>query len=445
MMTTPFELDLSQITQAMSSLTQQLPQQSELVQRLNQNTLLWTATVQEALIRVAVQQCLQLIETEEQNAKPAALNPILEQIKNILLPALNPEHQMVPSTTSAPPPVSGIQPPIQPPSPVVVETEKPVQPDKPVQRANILNEKTARQYCWELAHCVDLTDSIGELDELRQRTAPTDQPQTGDIVLHGTVSKTSAPVWIAPIETIPAFSQLTDILSVINLKGQIWLDFSDIYTTRQPLDLAIPKWCEDYPDTHLLWQRWIDLLYWTVMAPDYSVFITKQQQQLSTDRQNILKTLLTIHKDFAKGFNEPEKYQENLGNNLHKLYAVFHQFLRAEDMRYNAVPKHVFANLRRCVANNISAWQKPLSIHEEHSTGPLNVRNRATKEYLASVAGSTDNANNIQLPLHHPFSQQINAEKNQVLYWTRPYWKQPQLPTTHHYFDLKGSVLYCYH
>lgn len=437
MMTTPFELDLSKINQAIHSLTEQLSEHSDLVQRLNQNTQLWIATVQEAKTSLAVQQCLQLIETEEQNVKPAKLNSVLEKIKKILLSVVHSEQQMVSSTPSEPS-VSVVQPPIQPPSPVVVETQKPAPSSN-----HRLDEKNApRQYCWDLAHCVDFTDSIGELDPLRERSAPTEQPQTGDIVLHGTVSTALSPIWIAPIETIPAFSQLTSVLSFINLKGQIWLDFSDIYTKKH-VDLPILNWCQDDPNTHLLWHRWIDLLYWTVMAPDHAVF-TSQQQQLSTDRQPIIKTLLMIHKDFAKGFNEPEKYQEYLGYNLYKLYAVFHQFLGAEDMVYDTMPKHVFANLRRCADNSLRAWQKSLAIHEEHSTGPLNVRNRATKQYIASVAGDTDNQNNIQLPLQHPFSQQINAEKNQVLYWTRPHWKQPKLPATHHYFDLKGSVLYCY-
>lgn len=384
-MTTISDLDLPKITQAISSLKQQLPPESELAQRLTQQTLLWIETVQEAKSCLLVKQCSQLIETEHK-------------------------------TLSVPPPV-------------------------PVE----LDEDTYRQYCWKLAHCVTLTDSIGKLDELRQRTAPTDQPQTGDIVLHGTVLTTSSPIWIAPIETIPAFAQLAKVLP-INLSGQIWLDFSDVYTeSSQHPDLAIPTWCQDNPDTHLLWHRWIDLLYWSVMTPDYSVFLTgKKPQQLSTDRENILKTLLKIHKNFEKGFNESEKYAEHLGNNLHKLYAVFHKFLCAEDMVYDAVPKHVFANLRRCVDSNISAWHKSLNIVEEHSTGALNARNRATKEYLASVTSHTDNMDDIQLPLQHKFSQKIDAEKSQVLYWTTPYWKQPNLSPTHHYFELKGSVLYCY-
>jgi hypothetical protein len=113
-------------------------------------------------------------------------------------------------------------------------------------------------------------------------------------------------------------------------------------------------------------------------------------------------------------------------------------------MMFDAVPKQVFANLRRCVANNLTIWQKQLVIHEEHSAGPLDIRSKTSKEYLASVTSYTENMNNVQLPLHHPFSQQIKAEKSQVLYWTRPYWKQPKLPPTHHYFDLKGSVLYGY-
>ena len=415
-MTTTSNLDLSKITQAISSLKQQLPPESELVQRLSQQTLLWTATVQETKTWFAVQACLQLIETEEE--KTATLNPVLKQIKNIL--------QAVNSDSKVAPP--------QEPQPIPVI--KPISP---------LDEKMARQYGWELAHC---SSQAKLTNALRQQTAPTAQPQTGDIVLHGTALTTSSPVWIAPIKTIPAFSQLAEFLPFINLKGQIWLDFSDVYTiSLQPLDLSLPKWCRDYPDTQLLWHRWIDLLYWAVMTPDYSVFVTGQQQgqqQLLTDRENILKTLLAIHKDFEKGFNEPAKYAEYLGYNLHKLYAVFHQFLCAEDMAFDTVPKHVFANLRRCVDSNIKAWQKQLTIREEHPTGSLNVRNRASKEYLASVTSHTDNMNNIQLPLHHPFSQKIRAEKSQVLYWTIPYWKQPKLSPTHHYFDLKGGVLYCY-
>ncbi|OAD18882.1 hypothetical protein THIOM_005511 [Candidatus Thiomargarita nelsonii] len=181
------------------------------------------------------------------------------------------------------------------------------------------------------------------------------------------------------------------------------------------------------------------------MTPDYSVFLTGQKtQQLSTDREDVLADLLKIHKDFENGLNKPEKYADSLGYNLHKLYAVFYQYLCAEDMVFDTVPKHVFANLRRCVDSNISAWQKQLTIHEEHSAGPLNVKNRATKEYLANVTSHTDSMNNIQLPSHHHFSEKIKAEKSQVLYWTKPYWKQPKLSPTHHYFDLKGSVLYCY-
>ena len=450
-MTTTSDLDLSKITQAISSLKQQLPPESELVQRLSQQTLLWTATVQEAKTWLALQECLQVIEKEKEIGKPAALNPVLGQIKNILLQAVNPESKFAPSM-----PLKSQQ------APVVVKkipsshgshgshgAIAPLIPAK-IEPAKIkLDEKNSRQYCWELAHCsrqAKLTDAIEELDELRQQTAPTAQPQTGDIVIHGTVLTTSSPVWIAPIKTIPTFSQLAEVLSFINLKGQIWLDFSDVYTvSSEPLDLPIPKWCQDYPETHLLWHRWIDLLYWTVMAPDYSVFVTgKKARQLSTDRKNILKTLLTIHKDFAKGFNEPEKYAEYLGYNLHKLYAVFYQYLCAEDMAFDTLPKHVFANLRRCVDSNLSAWQKPLTIHEEHPAGPLNVRNRERKEYIASVTSHTDSMNNIQLPLQHSFSQKIKAEKSQVLYWTIPYWKQPKLSPIHHYFDLKGSVLYCY-
>jgi hypothetical protein len=442
-MTTTSNLDLSKITQAVSSLKQQLPPESELGRRLSQQTISWTTTVQEAKTWLALQQCLQLIATEER--KPATLNPVLEQIKNIILQAVEPESKIAPLEPQ-PPPV--VKPPIRQLSPDINVAEKPTPLKKPAKkpatkRVNILDnqfdEKDSRQYCWELAHCsrqVKLSDSV------RQQTAPTAQPQIGDVVLHGTVLETSSPVWIAPLSTIPAFSQLAKVLPVINLTGQIWLDFADVYTvSSQHLNLPIPKWCQSYPDTHLLWHRWLDLLYWTVMAPDYSVFVTGQQQ-LSTDRENILKTLLTIHKDFAKGFNEPEKYPEYLGYNLHKLYAVFHQFLRAEDMVFDTVPKHVFANLRRCVNNNIRAWQQQLTIHEEHPAGPLNVKNRVNKEYLAGVTNHTDSMNNIQLPLHHPFSQK--AEKSQILYWTIPYWKQPKLSPTHHYFDLKGGVLYCY-
>lgn len=419
-MTTISDLDLSKITQVIK----QLPSESELVQRL------WTATVLQANILLAVQQCLQLIETEEQKAKRAnqALNPVLAQIKNLILQAVNPEQKIVPST-----PLESQQVPVVKP---IQSSHGAIAPKKTAKIE--LDEKNYHQYCWELAH---YSDQAKLTDALRQQTAPTAQPQNGDIVLHGTVLTTSSPVWIAPIETIPAFSQLAKVLPVINLSGQIWLDFSDVYTvSSHNLDLPIPKWCRDHPDTHLLWHRWIDLLYWTVMTPDYSVFLTGQKtQQLSTDRENILTTLLKIHKDFEKGFNEPEKYAEHLGYNLHKLYAVFHQFLRAEDMVFDTVPKHVFANLRRCVASNLGAWQKPLTIREEHPAGPLNVRN---KEYLSNVTSRTDN--NIQLPLHHSFSQKIKAEKSQVLYWTIPYWKQPKLSPTHHYFDLKGSVLFCY-
>ncbi|OAD20973.1 hypothetical protein THIOM_003284, partial [Candidatus Thiomargarita nelsonii] len=198
-MMTISDLDLPKITQAISSLKRQLPPDSELVQRLSQQTILWTATVQEAKTWLAVQQCLQLIETEKQKAKQAnqALNPVLEQIKNIILQAVNPEHKIVPSPTPKPQPD---------PAPIVPIPE----PD----------EKTSRQYCWELAHC---SRKAKLKDSLRQQTAPTAQPQTGDIVLHGTVLTTSSPVWIAPIETIPAFSQLAEVLPVINLTGQIWL------------------------------------------------------------------------------------------------------------------------------------------------------------------------------------------------------------------------------
>ncbi|MDM8561215.1 hypothetical protein QUF82_20475 [Thiotrichales bacterium HSG14] len=439
-MTTISDLDLSKITQAINSLKQQLPPENERIQILSQRTLLWTATVQEAKTWLAVQQCLQLIETEEQKAKQInqVLNPVLENIKEILQ-AVNLESKIVPATS-----LESQQAPVVESTP---SSHSAITPNK--QDKIELDENNVRQYCWELAHCsrqAKLNDSIEELNELRQQTAPAVQPQIGDIVLHGTVLTTSSPIWIAPIKTISAFSQLAEVLPFINLKGQIWLDFSDIYTvSSQHLDLPIPKWCRDYPDTHLLWHRWIDLLYWTIIAPDYSVFVTGQKaQQLSIDREIILKTLLTIHKDFEKGFNEPEKYVEYLGYNLHKLYAVFHQFLDAEDMVFDTVPKHVFANLRRCVDSNIGVWQKQLTIHEEHPIGPLNVSNRTRKEYLAGVISHTDNMNNIQLPLHHPFSQKINAEKNQVLYWTKPFWKQSSLSPTHHYFDLKGSVLYCY-
>jgi hypothetical protein len=389
-MTTISDLDLAKITQAISSLKQQLTPESELAQRLTQQTLVWIETVQEVKNYLEFKEYSQLLKTEEQKTKQK-----------------NPKNKIVP----VPP----------------------------------LDEDSYRQYCWKLAHSVKLTDSIGELDKLRQRNTPTDQPQTGDIVLHGTVLTTSSPIWIAPIETIPAFAQLAEVLP-INLKGQIWLDFSDVYTeSSQHPDLDIPIWCQDNPDTHLLWHRWIDLLYWSVMTPDYSVFLTeKKPQQLSTDREKVLKTLLTIHKDFEKGLNEPEKYTESLGYNLHKLYAAFNKFLCAEDMVFDTVPKHVFANLRRCVDSKISVWQNQLSIHEEHSTGPLNTRNRATREYLANVTNNTNNMNNIQLPLNHPFSESINAEKSQILYWTTPYWKQTKLSPTHHYFQLKGSVLYCY-
>jgi hypothetical protein len=443
-MTTISDLNLSKITQVINSLKQQLPPNSELAQSLTQQTLLWMTTVQGVKAWLALQQCLQLIETEEQKA---TLSPVLRQIKNIISQAVDLESQIVPFTTSEPPPV--VKPVTQPASQIHEVLEKPAQPEKPVKTAakktktssNQFDEETSRQYCWELAHCstqAKLTDS------LRQSTAPTAQPQSGDVVLHGTVLKTSSPVWIAPLETIPTFSQLAKVLPMINLTGQIWLDFSDIYTA-QHFNLSLPKWCQDKPDTHLLWHRWIDLLYWTVMTPEHSVFVNGQKaQQLSTDRENILKTLLTIHKDFEKGFNEPDKFAEYLGSNLHKLYAVFHQFLTAEDMMFDAVPKQVFANLRRCVANNLTIWQKQLVIHEEHSAGPLDIRSKTSKEYLASVTSYTENMNNVQLPLHHPFSQQIKAEKSQVLYWTRPYWKQPKLPPTHHYFDLKGSVLYGY-
>jgi len=432
-MKTISDLDLSKITQAISSLKQQLPPENELVQRLSQQTLLWTATVQEAKTWLALQQCLQLIETEEQKAKQAALNPVLKQIKNLILQAVNQEHEIVPSTPLESQPAPVVKP--------IPSSHGAIAHKKVAKRE--LDENNARQYCRELAH---YSSQAKLTDSLRQQTAPTAQPQPGDIVLHGTVLTTSSPVWIAPIETIPTFSKLAEVLPFINLKGQIWLDFSDVYTvSSQHLKLPILRWCQDKPDTHLLWHRWIDLLYWTVMTPDYSVFMTGQKaQQLSTDRENILKALLAIHKDFATGFNEPEKYAEFLGYNLQKLYAVFHQYLCAEDMAFDTVPKHVFANLRRCVASNIRVWQKQLSIREEHPAGPLNVRNRATKEYIASVTSRTDNMNNLQLPLHHPFSQQIQAEQSQVLYWTRPYWKQPKFSPTHHYFDLKGSVLYCY-
>ena len=435
-MTTIPDLDLSKITQAISSLKQQLPPDSELVQRLSQQTWLWTTTVQEAMTWLAMQQCLQLIEKEEQKANQAnqALNPILAQIKNIISPAVSLQSQIVLST-----------PLESPPAPII----KPQQSTPVAEPAKITNdlvdqldENSIRQYCWKLAHCSCQTELS---NSWRQQTTPAIQPQTGDIVLHGTVLTTSSPVWIAPIATIPIFSQLTQVLP-IKLTGHIWLDFSDIDTeSSYHLDTAVPKWCQNYPDTYLLWHRWIDLLYWTVIAPDYSVVVTgRKAQQLALDRANILETLLTIYKDFEKGFNQPEKYPEYLGHNLHKLYAAFYQFLSAEDMVFDTVPKQVFANLRRCVASHISPWQKQLAIYEEHPAGPLNARNRATKKYLASVISQTDNLNNIQLPLNHPFSQTIKAEKNQVLYWRTPYWKQPQLSPTHPYFDLKGSVLYCY-
>jgi hypothetical protein len=466
-MTIISDLDLSKITQAISLLKQQLPPESELGQRLSQQTRLWTATVQEAQTWLAIQQCFQIIEKEEQKIiqRSETPNPVLGKIKQILWQAVNPEEKNKLSfkpdfitETQSPSLIDSrelVQPPekaknnVQPPE----KAKNPVQSPKKAKNINIstsqLDEKTVRQTCWDLAHCTRKTkinDSLEELEELRQQTAPTPQPQAGDVVLHGTVLTTSTSIWIAPLQTISTFSQLAENLPFINPNGQIWLYFSDIYTEKaQHLDLPIPRWCQDYPDTYLLWQRWIDLLYWTVMAPDSAVFMTGQKTlQLSTERENILTALLTIHKDFSKGFNEPAKYTDYLGYNLHKLYAVFHQFLDAEDMAFDTVPKQVFANLRRCVDSNISTWQKQLNISEEHPAGPLNVRNRGAKEYLASITNRTDSMNNIQLPSHHAFSDKINAEKSQVLYWTRPSWKQPKLSPTHHCFDLKGSVLYCY-
>ena len=432
-------LDFSKITQAVNELKKQLPSESELAQRLTQQTLSWIDTIQEVKTWLAVQQCLQLIETEEQKTKQTNQNPLLKQIKDILSSTVDAEYKEAPPKTPELPAISKVTSPVQSSSPTILE--KPIQLKETVSSA--LDENTARQYCWDLAHCSTqekLTVS------LRQQTAPTEQPQIGDIVLHGTTLTTSSTIWIAPTDTISAFSQLATVLPTINPNGQIWLNYSDVYTeASQHVGLSVPKWCQDKSGTELLWHRWIDLLYWTIMTPDYSVFVNGQkQQQLSTDRENVLKTLLTIYKDFEKGFNEPEKYTEYLGNNLHRLYAIFHQFLCAEDVVFNSVPKHVFANLRRCVDNIIQVWQQHLNIDEEHPTGPLNTRNRDTKEYLASITNHTDNMSNIKLSLQHAFSQKVKAEKSQVLYWVMPYWKQRSLPPTHHYFELKGRVLYCY-
>jgi hypothetical protein len=80
-MTTTSDLDLSKITQAINSLKQQLPPDSELAQSLTQQTLLWMTTVQGVKAWLALQQCLQLIETEEQKA---TLSPVLRQNQKTL-------------------------------------------------------------------------------------------------------------------------------------------------------------------------------------------------------------------------------------------------------------------------------------------------------------------------------------------------------------------------
>jgi hypothetical protein len=179
-MTTTSDLDLSKITQAINSLKQQLPPDSELAQSLTQQTLLWMTTVQGVKAWLALQQCLQLIETEEQKA---TLSPVLRQIKNIISQAVDLESEIVPFTTE---PLPVVKPATQSSFQINEVQEKPAQPEKPVKTAtkkaktssNQFDEETSRQYCWELAHCstqAKLTDS------LRQQTAPTAQPQSGDV------------------------------------------------------------------------------------------------------------------------------------------------------------------------------------------------------------------------------------------------------------------------
>ncbi len=100
-------------------------------------------------------------------------------------------------------------------------------------------------------------------------------------------------------------------------------------------------------------------------------------------------------------------------------------------------------NVRRGVKDNLNrVWRNKLNIVEEQSAGAVDNRTRTT--YIATVISDTETMNNMPLDLQHPFSKAIKAEKNQVLYWTRPCWKQPKLSATHYYFSLKGSVLYCY-
>ncbi|MEK7990605.1 MAG: hypothetical protein VSS52_006330 [Thiotrichaceae bacterium] len=432
MATTP---DFEQILPLIEQLKQHLVQKSQ------QNEL-------ELKIIIALEEIKYILDAEAKKSQP--LHPALKQIQNIIDDAFNISENVADSSINT---TFAQNKPVEPqakpenkisnspvPSKALPKTEKTVKSKIDISE----QPDNLRTYCWDLALCT----RSSHLNDIQRKTSPTSEPQTGDIVLHGAADINSPAYWIAPINAIPELTLLTKSLNFINPNGNIWLDFTDI---NEPAsyhkELPIPVWLQDAERTELvlLWQRWIDLLYWTVIAPDYEVFVAeKKPQTLVHNRENILNSLLTIHRDFFKGLDNPEQYYKSLGHNLHKLYSVFHQFLCAKDMRFNNNEKNPFTYLRRCADNNISLWQKHLSIREEHVAGALNLKSRDSQEFLANVTTSTDSMNNIHLSPTHPFSQIIKAEKNQVLYWTKPYWYQNELGATHHYFELKGAVLYCY-
>jgi len=433
-MTTNSEIE--QILSLIEDLKQQVP--DHLVQRLQQHE-------SELKTIIAWVKIKHILDAEAQ--KSQSLHPALEQIKNII------DNASIPSSNMRNFPTN-----IKPTQDETVEshkksenevsnsvfqaektvTKKPTQPK--VEAIEQLDE--IRLYCWNLACCTNSSD----FNAIERKTAPTSEPQTGDIVLHGMTNLDAAPFWIAPINVIPESALLFKALNFINPEGQIWLDFADMHEpTLFHQEAPIPDWLQlaEHAELMPLWQCWIDLLYWTLMAPDYEMLSKPQKPQtLAHDRKSIINDVLSIHRDFFKGFDNPERYREYLGYNLHKLYSVFHQFLCAKEMCFNNKENNPFTHLRLCADSNVNLWQKHLSIREEHAAGALNLKNKNNQEFFAAVTKFTDN--NIRLPPTHSFSQTLKADKNQVLYWTKPHWYQNELESTHPYFELKGSVLYCY-
>ncbi|MCP4351126.1 MAG: hypothetical protein GY795_37145 [Desulfobacterales bacterium] len=295
-------------------------------------------------------------------------------------------------------------------------------------KTHLHKDELLREYCWKLANCSDKK----QIEEYvaSHGASPYEFPEKTDIVLHGTsyTSEDFPPVWIGEAENISMFSRC-----VPNLGSdvQIWLSFSESF---EDIPAENPRWIDKYEDTLPLWHHWHNLLYWSVMAPEATVFVNNTCEQLSQARDAVCNTLSGIYRNFEYALDNPEK--NLIGENLHKVYSAFYQFLFPEDLDVSISHKHIFAILRNYARDNVTHWLHHLQIEEYHPAGPLR-----TEEFLGNIKKHTQK--NTRISIQHPFLKGKDVRESQVLYWLRPKWSQ-QNPPPHQTPDLFGSVLYCF-